>query len=184
MDEIKTVHSKISPTETIFVIDAMIGQDAVNSASAFNETLPLTGVIVTKLDSDTRGGALISVRHVTGKPVKYIGVGESVEALERFHPDRLASRILGMGDVQSLIETVHEKSDKEKSEKLAKKFIRGKRFDLEDYRGSDNDDAGDGWIFQPHEDDPRGQFGNEPQSEATRSGRQKGSRNHQLHDTS
>ena len=134
MDEIKIVHSKISPTETLFVIDAMIGQDAVNSASAFNDALPLTGVIVTKLDSDTRGGALISVRHVTGKPVKYIGVGESVEALERFHPDRLASRILGMGDVQSLIETVQEKSDKEKSEKLAKKFIRGKRFDLEDYR--------------------------------------------------
>ena len=134
MDELKSVHSTISPSETLFVIDAMTGQDAVNSASAFNEALPLTGVVVTKLDSDTRGGALISVRHVTGKPVKFIGVGEGTDALERFHPDRLASRILGMGDVMSLIETVQQKSDKEKTEKLAKKITRGKRFDLEDYR--------------------------------------------------
>ncbi len=134
MDEIKSVHSTISPSETLFVIDAMTGQDAVNSASAFNEALPLTGVVVTKLDSDTRGGALISVRHVTGKPVKFIGVGEGTDALERFHPDRLASRILGMGDVLSLVETVQQKSDKEKTEKLAKKITRGKRFDLEDYR--------------------------------------------------
>ncbi len=134
MDELKSVHSTISPSETLFVIDAMTGQDAVNSASAFNEALPLTGVVVTKLDSDTRGGALISVRHVTGKPVKFIGVGEGTDALERFHPDRLASRILGMGDVLSLVETVQQKSDKEKTEKLAKKITRGKRFDLEDYR--------------------------------------------------
>ena len=134
MGELKSVHSTISPSETLFVIDAMTGQDAVNSASAFNEAVPLTGVVVTKLDSDTRGGALISVRHVTGKPVKFIGVGEGIDALERFHPDRLASRILGMGDVLSLIETVQQKADKGKAEKLAKKITRGKRFDLEDYR--------------------------------------------------
>ncbi len=134
MDELKSVHSTVSPSETLFVIDAMTGQDAVNSASAFNEALPLTGVVVTKLDSDARGGALISVRHVTGKPVKFIGVGEGTDALERFHPDRLASRILGMGDVLSLVETVQQKSDKQKTEKLAKKITRGKRFDLEDYR--------------------------------------------------
>lgn len=134
MEEIKAVHSVVSPSETLFVIDAMIGQDAVNSATAFNEALPLTGIVVSKLDSDARGGALISVRHVTGKPVKFIGVGEGIDALERFHPDRLASRILGMGDVLSLIETVEKRADKEKSEKLAKKITRGKRFDLEDYR--------------------------------------------------
>ena len=134
MDELKLVHAKVSPVETLFVIDAMTGQDAVNSASAFNEALPLTGVVVTKLDSDTRGGALISVRHVTGKPVKFIGVGEATDALERFHPERLASRIFGMGDVLSLIETVQQKADQTKAKKLAKKIVRGKRFDLEDYR--------------------------------------------------
>lgn len=134
MNEIQRVHQVISPNETIFVIDAMIGQDAVNSASAFNEALELTGVVVTKLDSDTRGGALLSVRQVTGKPVKFIGVGESIEALEPFHPDRIASRIIGMGDVLTLIESVQNKADEDKAKKLEKKFRAGRRLDLADYR--------------------------------------------------
>ena len=134
MDEIQRVHRVISPNETLFVIDAMIGQDAVNSASAFNDGLELTGVIVTKLDSDTRGGALLSVRHVTGKPVKFIGVGESVEAFEHFHPDRMASRILGMGDVLTLIESVKEKTDEDKAKQLERKLRSGRKLDLADYR--------------------------------------------------
>lgn len=134
MDEIQRVHRVISPIETLFVIDAMIGQDAVNSASAFNDGLELTGVIVTKLDSDTRGGALLSVRQVTGKPVKFIGVGESVEAFENFHPDRMASRILGMGDVLTLIESVKEKTDEDKAKQLERKLRSGRKLDLADYR--------------------------------------------------
>jgi signal recognition particle subunit SRP54 len=134
MDEIKQVHKVANPIETLFVIDAMIGQDSVNTAKAFNEALPLTGVILTKVDGDARGGAALSVRHVTGKPIKFLGVGEKTDALEPFHPERIASRILGMGDVLSLIEDVERKVDKKKAEKFAKKVAKGKRFDLEDLR--------------------------------------------------
>jgi signal recognition particle subunit SRP54 len=134
MEEIKEVHGVAEPVETLFVIDAMIGQDAVNTAQAFNESLPLTGVILTKVDGDARGGAALSVRQVTGKPIKFLGVGEKTDALEPFHPERIASRILGMGDVLSLIEEVERKVDKKKAEKLAKKVVKGKRFDLEDLR--------------------------------------------------
>ena len=134
MDEIERVHRAISPHETLFVLDAMIGQDAVNSASAFNEKLDLTGVVVTKLDSDARGGALMSVRQITGKPVKFIGVGEGIDALEHFHPDRMASRIIGMGDVLTLIESVQEKADQDKAKQLEQKVRKGRRLDLADYR--------------------------------------------------
>jgi signal recognition particle subunit SRP54 len=134
MDEIQQVHKVASPIETLFVIDAMIGQDSVNTAKAFNEALPLTGVILTKVDGDARGGAALSVRHITGKPIKFLGVGEKTDALEPFHPERIASRILGMGDVLSLIEDVERKVDKKKAEKFAKKVAKGKRFDLEDLR--------------------------------------------------
>lgn len=132
MDEIKTLHAAINPVETLFVVDAMTGQDAANTAKAFNEALPLTGVILTKTDGDARGGAALSVRMLTGKPIKFLGVGEKSEALEPFHPDRMASRILGMGDVLSLVEEVERKIDKEKAEKLAKKLQKGKGFDLQD----------------------------------------------------
>ena len=134
MTEIKQVHAAANPAETLFVIDAMIGQDAVNTAQAFNESLPLTGVILTKVDGDARGGAALSVRHVTGKPIKFMGVGEKTDALEPFYPERIASRILGMGDVLSLIEDVERKVDKKKAEKFAQKIVKGKRFDLEDLR--------------------------------------------------
>ena len=134
MSEIKQIHAAANPVETLFVIDAMIGQDAVNTAKAFNESLPLTGIILTKVDGDARGGAALSVRQITGKPIKFLGVGEKTDALEPFHPQRIASRILGMGDVLSLIEDVERKVDKKKAEKLAQKVIKGKRFDLEDLR--------------------------------------------------
>jgi len=134
MDEIKDLHSAINPVETLFVVDAMTGQDAANTAQAFNETLPLTGVILTKADGDARGGAALSIRHITGKPIKFIGMGEKIDALEPFYPDRLASRILGMGDVLSLIEDLESKVDKDKAAKLAKKVQKGKGFDLEDFR--------------------------------------------------
>ena len=120
MAEIKLVHKAANPVETLFVIDAMIGQDAVNTAKAFNEALPLTGIILTKVDGDARGGAALSVRHITGKPIKFLGVGEKTDALEPFHPQRIASRILGMGDVMSLIEDVERKVDQKKAEKFAK----------------------------------------------------------------
>jgi signal recognition particle subunit SRP54 len=134
MTEIKDLHAAVKPVETLFVIDAMIGQDAVNTASAFNEALPLTGVILTKVDGDARGGAALSVRQVTGKPIKFLGVGERTDALEPFHPERVASRILGMGDMLSLIEEVERKVDKKKADKLIKKVQKGKRFDLNDLR--------------------------------------------------
>lgn len=134
MGEIKSLHAAIDPIETLFVIDAMIGQDAVNTAKAFDEALPLTGVILTKADGDARGGAALSVRHVTGKPIKFLGMGEKVDALEPFHPERLASRILGMGDVMSLIEEAEAKLDKVKADKLVQKVKKGKSFDLEDLR--------------------------------------------------
>ncbi|WP_300179507.1 signal recognition particle protein [uncultured Aliivibrio sp.] len=134
MDEIKQLHAHVNPIETLFVVDAMTGQDAANTAKAFGDTLPLTGVILTKVDGDARGGAALSVRHITGKPVKFLGVGEKTDALEPFHPERIASRILGMGDVLSLIEDLEKNVDKEKAERLAKKFKEKKGFDLEDFR--------------------------------------------------
>ncbi len=134
MGEIKELHSAINPIETLFVVDAMTGQDAVNTAKAFGEALPLTGVILTKADGDSRGGAALSVRYVTGKPIKFMGMGEKVDALEPFHPDRLASRILGMGDILSLIEDAERNLDKKKAEKLTQKIKKGKSFDLEDFR--------------------------------------------------
>ncbi|WP_119395522.1 signal recognition particle protein [Salinibius halmophilus] len=135
MDEIAALNAAVTPVETLFVVDAMTGQDAANTAKAFSDALPLTGVILTKADGDARGGAALSVRHITGKPIKFIGMGEKVDALEPFHPDRIASRILDMGDILSLIEEVERKVDKEKAEKIAKKLKKGgKGFDLEDFR--------------------------------------------------
>ncbi len=134
MDEIKALHAAINPVETLFVVDSMTGQDAANTAKAFHDALPLTGVILTKADGDARGGAALSIRHITGKPIKFIGVGEKTDALEPFYPDRVASRILGMGDVLGLIEEIEQKIDKQKAEKLAKKIQKGKSFDLEDLR--------------------------------------------------
>jgi len=134
MREIGELHAALKPIETLFVVDAMQGQDAVNTAKAFADALPLTGIVLTKLDGDARGGAALSVRSVTGKPVKFAGVGEKLDALEPFHPDRMASRILGMGDVLSLIEDVHKSVDIAEAEKLAQKVKSGKDFDLEDFK--------------------------------------------------
>ncbi len=134
MAEIRGLHAALAPRETLFVIDAMTGQDAVRTAQAFNDALPLTGVVLTKADGDARGGAALAVRHITGKPIKFIGMGEKIHALEPFHPDRMASRILGMGDVLSLIEEVEQKVDKEKAAKVAEKLATGKGFDLADFR--------------------------------------------------
>lgn len=134
MAEIKDLHAQLKPCETLFVVDAMTGQDAANTAKAFNEALPLTGVVLTKADGDARGGAALSVRQITGKPIKFIGMGEKTDALEPFHPDRIASRILGMGDLLSLIEEAERTMDKDKAAKLAKKVSKGKGFDLEDFR--------------------------------------------------
>ena len=134
MREIGELHGVLKPVETLFVVDAMQGQDAVNTARAFADALPLTGVVLTKLDGDARGGAALSVREVTGKPIKFAGVGEKLDALEPFHPDRMASRILGMGDVLSLIEDVTKRVDRAQAEKLAQKVKSGKNFDLEDFK--------------------------------------------------
>ena len=134
MGEIQALHKAINPIETLFVVDAMTGQDAANTAKAFNDALPLTGVILAKADGDARGGAALSVRHITGKPIKFMGMGEKLDALEAFHPERIASRILGMGDVLSLIEEVERKVDKDKAQKLAKKVQKGKGFDLQDFK--------------------------------------------------
>jgi len=134
MDEIKQVHATLNPIETLFTVDSMTGQDAANTAKAFNEALPLTGVILTKVDGDARGGAALSIRQITGKPIKFLGVGEKTEALEPFHPDRVASRILGMGDVLSLIEDLERSVDREKAEKMAQKFKKGDDFTLDDFR--------------------------------------------------
>ena len=138
MREIRDLHGALNPVETFLVVDAMQGQDAVNTARAFADALPLTGLVLTKLDGDARGGAALSVRHVTGKPVKFVGVGEKLGGLEAFHPDRMASRILGMGDVLTLIEDAHRKVDRDEAERLAKKFKSGKGFDLEDFKGQIN----------------------------------------------
>lgn len=134
MAEIQQLHTALDPIETLFVVDSMTGQDAANTAQAFNAALPLTGVVLTKTDGDARGGAALSIRQITGQPIKFIGVGEKTAALEPFFPDRVASRILGMGDVLSLVEELEQKVDKEKALKLAQKVQKGKGFDLEDFR--------------------------------------------------
>ncbi len=135
MQEVRQLHAVAQPVETLFVVDSMTGQDAANTARAFGDALPLTGVILTKADGDARGGAALSIRSVTGKPIKFIGVGEKVDALEPFHPDRMASRILGMGDVLGLIEEAEQKLDREKAEKLAEKLKKGRDFGLDDFQG-------------------------------------------------
>ena len=134
MDELKNIHQIAKPIETFFVVDAMTGQDAANTAKAFHEALPLTGVILTKMDGDARGGAALSVKHITGQPIKFMSFGEKVDSFEPFHPERVASRILGMGDILSLIEEVERKTDKKTSEKLAKKIKKGNGFDLDDFK--------------------------------------------------
>lgn len=134
MNEVKELHQICEPTETMFVVDSMTGQDAANTAKAFADALPLTGVILTKADGDARGGAALSVREITGKPIKFIGLGEKVEALEPFHPERIASRILGMGDIVSLVEEVQRKTDAKKVERIATKLKKGESFTLEDFR--------------------------------------------------
>jgi signal recognition particle subunit SRP54 len=134
MREIRLLHEVLQPIETLFVVDAMQGQDAVNVAKSFSEALPLTGVILTKLDGDARGGAALSVRHVTGCPIKFVGMSEKLAGLEPFYPERLASRILGMGDVLALVEEAQRNVDLGEAEKLAKKVKSGKGFDLDDFR--------------------------------------------------
>ncbi len=134
MSEIKALHQTVNPIETLFVVDSMTGQDAANTAKIFHEALPLTGIILTKTEGDARGGAALSIRKITGKPIKFIGTGEKIDALEPFHPERIASRILGMGDILTLIEEVERKTDKIASDKLAKKLKKGKGFDLEDFK--------------------------------------------------
>jgi signal recognition particle subunit SRP54 len=135
MDEARRIHRAVAPHETLFVVDSMTGQDAANTAAAFDAALPMTGIILTKADGDARGGAALSVREITGKPIKFIGVGEKTDALQPFYPERIASRILGMGDVLSLVEDVQRKVDQEKAQKLVNKVRKGKGFDLEDFRG-------------------------------------------------
>jgi signal recognition particle subunit SRP54 len=134
MQEVVRVHARAKPHETFFVIDSMAGQDAVNSARAFDQSLPLTGVILTKTDGDAKGGVALSVREVTGKPIRFVGIGEKTDALELFHPDRMASRILGMGDVLTLVEEIESKVNRDQAEKLAKKIGKGRGFDLADLR--------------------------------------------------
>ncbi len=134
MQEIAALHAALKPAETLFVVDAMQGQDAVNTARAFGERLPLTGVVLTKLDGDARGGAALSVRSITGKPIKFAGTGEKLTGLEPFHPERMAARILGMGDIVSLVEEAHKQVDVERAQKLAEKVKKGKGFDLEDFK--------------------------------------------------
>lgn len=134
MAEIQELHQAVNPIETLFVVDAMTGQDAANTARAFSEALPLTGIILTKTDGDARGGAALSIRHITGKPIKFLGVGEKTAALEAFHPERVASRILGMGDVLSLIDELEQKVDKDKAAKVAQKVMKEGKFSLEDFR--------------------------------------------------
>jgi len=134
MAEIKALHAAVNPAETLFVVDAMTGQDAANTAKAFGQALPLTGVVLTKTDGDARGGAVLSVRYITGKPIKFVGISEKPDGLDVFHPDRAASRILDMGDVLSLVEQVEQQVDRDKAQKLAEKVAKGKKFDLADMR--------------------------------------------------
>jgi len=134
MGEIKRIHAALNPIETLFIVDSMTGQDAANSAKAFHEALPLTGIVLTKTDGDARGGAALSIRHITGKPIKFLGVGEKTDALEPFHPNRVASRILGMGDILTLIEDASRNIDQQQALKMIEKLKKGKGFDLEDMR--------------------------------------------------
>jgi signal recognition particle subunit SRP54 len=134
MQEIRQLHAVLNPVETLFVVDSMQGQDAVNVAKAFSQALPLTGIVLTKLDGDARGGAALSVRHVTGAPIKFVGVSEKMDGLEPFHPERIASRILGMGDILTLVDEARAKVDEKEAQKLAEKFKKGKAFDLDDFR--------------------------------------------------
>ncbi|MBN9092572.1 signal recognition particle protein, partial [Pandoraea pnomenusa] len=134
MQEISALHAELKPIETLFVVDAMLGQDAVNTARAFNDALPLTGVVLTKLDGDSRGGAALSVRHITGKPIKFVGVGEKLDGLEVFYPDRMANRILGMGDILALVEEAQRGVDVQAAQKLADKVKKGGDFDLNDFK--------------------------------------------------
>jgi signal recognition particle subunit SRP54 len=134
MDEIAALHTALAPAETLFIVDAMAGQDAINTAKAFNQTLPLTGIILTKLDGDARGGAALSVRHVTGKPIKFVGVSEKLDGLEVFQPERMASRILGMGDILALVEDAQRNVDSAQAQKLVQKMKAGNRFDLEYFK--------------------------------------------------
>jgi signal recognition particle subunit SRP54 len=134
MHELQTIHAAVGPVETLFVVDAMAGQDAANAAAVFSKSLPLTGIVLTKADGDARGGAALSVKHVSGAPIKFLGTGEKTTALEIFHAERMSSRILGMGDVLSLVEQAHQTADHEKAGKLADKLKKGKGFDLEDFR--------------------------------------------------
>ena len=134
MDEIRALHETLSPVETLLVADSMTGQDAVNTAKAFDDALSLTGVVLTKADGDARGGAALSIRYITGKPIKFLGTGEKADALEPFYPERVASRILGMGDILSIVEQAERTADREKAQKLATKLSKGKGFDLEDFR--------------------------------------------------
>jgi signal recognition particle subunit SRP54 len=134
MKELKQLHKTLSPSETLFVVDAMQGQDAVNTAKAFNDALPLSGIVLTKLDGDSRGGAALSVRHITGKPIKFIGISEKIDGLEPFYPERISSRILGMGDIVGLVEEAQKNVDKKEAEKLADKVKSGKNFDLDDFK--------------------------------------------------
>jgi signal recognition particle subunit SRP54 len=134
MAEVRELHAALKPIETLFVVDAMLGQDAVNTAKAFADALPLTGVVLTKLDGDARGGAALSVRHVTGKPLKFAGIGEKLNGLEEFHPERMASRILGMGDILGLVEEAHRNVDQDKAQEFVKKMKSGKGFDLNDFK--------------------------------------------------
>jgi signal recognition particle subunit SRP54 len=146
LDELRAIHDRVSPRETLFVVDSMAGQDALNVARAFGSTVPLTGIILTKADGDARGGAALSVRSITGQPIVFLGTGEDLTALEPFYPDRMASRILGMGDVLSLVEEVEQKVDREKAEKLARKVSKGKGFDLTDLRDQLEQMAGMGGV--------------------------------------
>jgi signal recognition particle protein len=146
MAEIQAIHAAVNPIETLFVVDSMTGQDAANTAKAFGDALPLTGVVLTKADGDARGGAALSVRYITGKPIKFIGMGEKLDALEPFHPERMASRILGMGDVLSLIEEAQRQVDHKKAAQLAKKLNKGKSFDFEDLRDQMLQIAKNGWY--------------------------------------
>jgi signal recognition particle subunit SRP54 len=134
MDEMSQLKKLLSPTEILFVADAMTGQDAVNSAKAFNDKLQITGAILTKMDGDSRGGAALSIRQITGQPIKFLGTGEKPDAFEAFHPDRIVSRILGMGDIATLLERAEEKLDKTKAADFAKKALSGEGFSLEDFR--------------------------------------------------
>jgi signal recognition particle subunit FFH/SRP54 (srp54) len=183
MAEIKALHAAANPVETLFVVDSMTGQDAANTAKAFSEALPLTGVVLTKTDGDARGGAALSVRYITGKPIKFIGVGEKSDGLDVFHPDRVASRILDMGDVLSLVEQVEAGVDKDKAAKLAEKVAKGKKFDLNDMRDQLEQMQSMGGISGLMDKLPgMGQIPDSVKNQVTGQGDSAPDRHHQLHD--